>query len=78
MELLIELRLSSLESEPAIREIIETLNMRQLDRLKLMFSREYATKPVFSEEIMVGIRGNDFASFSRAVQILNSLMKKHN
>jgi len=78
LKLLSELGLSALDSELAIREKIESLNMRQLDRLKLMIGREASRKDIFSLEIALGVKNNDYASFSRAVLILIALMKKHN
>jgi hypothetical protein len=72
LKLLNELGLSYLGSTDELREKIETLNMRQLDRLKLMLLRMESADHVFSEEIRTGIKNNDFAGFAYAVHALNN------
>lgn len=53
-----------------LRERICTLNMRQLDRLKLMLQRIDAVDKLFSEEIRSGIRNNDLSMFAQALLVL--------
>ena len=70
-KLLQELGLLSLDSI-AVIDRIQTLNMRQLDRLKLMLVRVSVTNDVFSEEIREGIRGNEYQMFAKAVILLTA------
>lgn len=73
--LLIELGLFSLDSESSLEKRISELNMRQLDRLKLMFGRVDKVRNIFSEKTRVGIRKNELSAFAEAVQRLNGLLK---
>jgi hypothetical protein len=75
-ELLVELGLFSDDSTAAIEPKIYSLNMRQLDRLKMMFGRIDATGEVFPESTRSGIRANDFAAFAAAVRELYSLLNE--
>ncbi len=52
--------------------IIDSLRMRQLDRLKMMLSRLSQEEDLFSFEIKEGIRKNDLRIFSRAIFQLNN------
>jgi hypothetical protein len=70
LKLLEELGILTLGSESEIRDKIETLNMRQLDRLKLLLVRATATLDNVSDETKSGIRRNDYASFTQAIVIL--------
>ncbi len=74
-KLLGDLDLLSQDSKTSIEARINELNMRQLDRLKLMLGREDRRKNLFSELTRKGIRGNDFGCFAEAVLTLNSLLK---
>ncbi|HYB04880.1 MAG TPA: hypothetical protein VED17_10475 [Nitrososphaerales archaeon] len=74
-KLLGEFGLLSQDSKTFIEARINELNMRQLDRLKLMLGRVDQKKNLFSEQTRKGIRGNDFACFTEAVLTLNSLLK---
>jgi len=65
-------------SKSAIEARINELNMRQLDRLKLMFGRVDGKRQLFSEETRKGIRENDFGSFAEAVEIIHSLLEMRN
>jgi len=65
-------------SKSAIQARINELNMRQLDRLKLMFGRVDGKKQLFSEKTREGIRGNDFGSFAEAVVIIHSFLEMRN
>jgi len=68
-----ELGLSNLPSIDSIEARISEVNMRQLDRLKLMLGRVDAQNHIFSIRMRKGIRSNEFASFAGAVEMLNSL-----
>lgn len=72
LKLLEELGLSNLESSHLIKEKISTLNMRQLDRLKLTLVRVSASNPAYSEDTKAGIRRNDYEAFADAVLVLSS------
>ena len=74
-KLLGELGLLSRDSKMAVENRINELNMRQLDRLKLMLERTYKRKDLFSERTRIGIRGNELGSFAEAVLALKSLLK---
>jgi hypothetical protein len=70
-----ELGLHPQDSKTSIETRINELNMRQLDRLKLMLGRVDQRKNLFSEQTRKGIQGNDFSCFAEAVLTLNSLLK---
>ena len=72
LKLLDELGLTHLESSDAVKERISTLNMRQLDRLKLTLVRVSANNPAYSEETKAGIRRNDYGALADAALILAS------
>jgi hypothetical protein len=74
-KLLDELGLLPQDSKTSIETRINELNMRQLDRLKLMFGRVDQRSNLFSEQTRNGIRGNDFDCFAEAVLTLNALLK---
>jgi hypothetical protein len=73
--LLIELGLFYQDSEFSVENRVRELNMRQLDRLKMMFGRIDAAHTIFSDKERNGIRNNDLAEFAEAVQTLNALLK---
>jgi len=72
-KLLVELGLFSLNSGSSLEKRISELNMRQLDRLKLMFGRVDMKKSIFSEKTRIGIRNNEFSAYAEAVRMLNNL-----
>ncbi len=77
-QLLSELGLVTLDSDE-IEQKVGNLNMRQLDRLKLMFERISKKEDVFSEKTKQGIKNNDLKAFAEAVISLErAQMKKHN
>ena len=49
---------------------VSVLNMRQLDKLKLMFLRIQSEESVFSESTLSGIMGNQLSSFTEALLTL--------
>jgi hypothetical protein len=73
--LLTELGLFHLDSVESIENRVQELNMRQLDRLKMMLKRMEEDEPLFSEEVRKGVRDNDYASFAEAVRVLKSSTK---
>ena len=76
--LLKELGLSSTDSA-RVEQKITNLNMRQLDRLKVMLGRIDEKGGLFTQSILLGIKNNDLKSFTDAVLILaQRQMKKHN
>ena len=78
-QLLNELGLDPLDSVVAIEQKIRNLNMRQLDRLKLMFERVGKKEDIFSHDTKYGIKNNDLKAFAEAASILARIqMKKHN
>ncbi len=74
-KLLGELGLLSQTSKSSVEARINELNMRQLDRLKLMFGRVEQRIDLFSDATRNGIRGNDFGSFADAVLAVKSILK---
>jgi hypothetical protein len=73
-KLLSELGLFSQDSVLSIEEKIRNLNMRQLDKLKLMFGRAGKGGALFTEKTRTGIKNNDFGAFADAVHTLNSIL----
>ena len=63
-KLLAELGLSECVSISACREKMETLGMRQLDRLKMMFQRLSSSTGV---EVADGVRKNDLEAFASLI-----------
>jgi hypothetical protein len=74
-KLLGELGLLSQDSKISLENRVNELNMRQLDRLKLMLERADKRKDLFSERTRTGIRGNDLSCFAEAVLALNEFLK---
>jgi len=69
-ELIEELGLNKCGSVRSMEKKMAQLNMRQLDRLKLMFQRISKQESRFSELTEIGIRNNDLRSFSEALILL--------
>ncbi|HXQ91390.1 MAG TPA: hypothetical protein VN739_00180 [Nitrososphaerales archaeon] len=79
IKLLNELGLDPSDSVVTIEQKIGNLNMRQLDRLKLMLDKITKERDIFSKNTKNGIRNNDLKAFAEAVVILARVqMKKHN
>jgi len=79
LKLLNELGLDPSDSMVTIEQKIGNLNMRQLDRLKLMFDKVSREDEIFSKNTKNGIKNNDLEAFAEAVVILaRTQMKKHN
>lgn len=74
-KLLQELGLFDGNSVSSIEDRVNNLNMRQLDRLKLMLIRSDKGKNIFSDEIRLGIRNNNFRAFAEAVKELSIRLK---
>ncbi len=79
-KLLMELGLLYPDSTALVQNRVRELNMRQLDRLKMMLGRVDRNKDVFSEKTREGVKQNDFSAFAVAVITLNTLLanEKHN
>jgi hypothetical protein len=78
-QLLNELGFSPSDSLDETDRKVANLNMRQLDRLKLMFERISKREDIFSQNAKNGIKNNDLRAFAEAVIILTrAQMKKHN
>jgi len=73
--LLVELGLYYQDSIDSLLIRVHELNMRQLDRLKMMLLRAEWINAHFTEKTMQGIKNNDLASFSEAVEVLKSSLK---
>jgi hypothetical protein len=79
LKLLNELGLDPSDSIVTIEQKIGNLNMRQLDRLKLMFDKVSREDEIFSKNTKHGIKNNDLKAFAEAVVTLaRTQMKKHN
>jgi hypothetical protein len=79
LNLLHELGLEVFDSHSALEEKIRGLNMRQLDRLKLMLRRVEKNGRIFPVATTRGIENNEFGTFAEAVLILKAILrKKHN
>jgi len=74
-KLLIELGLFSLDSVPAIKGKIYQLNMRQMDRLKMMLQRLDSEENALSAETKLGIKNNDFQAFAEVIVALSTRLK---
>ncbi len=72
LELLQELGLKECNDLDTCEKVIDTLRMRQLDKLKMALSRIAKTDSIFSPEVTEGIRRNDLRMFARAVHTLTS------
>lgn len=69
-----ELGLAECVSLVSCEKVIDSLRMRQLDRLKMVLSRmSREEESPFSPKIEEGIRKNDPKMFARAVFVLNGL-----
>jgi hypothetical protein len=74
-KLLIELGLFSLDSASVIEGKIYQLNMRQMDRLKMMLQRLDGNKVAFTEKTKIAIKNNDFGAFAEAIITLNTRLR---
>ena len=72
LELFQELGLKECEDSSACEKVIDTLRMRQLDKLKMILSRIAKEDSIFSPEVIEGIRKNDLRMFASAVHLLTS------
>ena len=72
LELFQELGLKECEDSSACEKVIDTLRMRQLDKLKMILSRIAKEDSIFSPEVTEGIRKNDLQMFASAVHTLTS------
>ncbi len=68
--LLAELELSPAMSESEVESRVAVLNMRQLDRLKLMFLRIQSDETAFSESTLKGIMYNELSAYGEALLTL--------
>ena len=66
-KLIEELVLSPTMTVLEVDSRVAVLNMRQLDRLKLMFLRIQSEENVFSEFALSGIMSNQLSSFTEAL-----------
>ena len=66
-----ELGLKECNVLDACEKIVESLRLRQLDKLKIVLSRIAKEDSVFSPELKEGIRKNDLRAFARAILMLN-------
>ena len=77
LELFQELGLKDCENSSACEKVIDTLRLRQLDKLKIVLSRIAKEDSIFSPEVTEGIRKNDLRMFASAVHALtNELTRK--
>ena len=76
LKLLQELGLLGCASLDTCNETINSLRLRQLDKLKLILSRISNEKSLFSPEVTEGIRKNDLKMFARAIIALNVYVGK--
>jgi hypothetical protein len=72
LELLGVLGLKNCRDLDVCEKIMNSLRMRDLDRLKMIFSRIAKEDSIFSPEIEEGIRKNNLLSFAKAILLLNN------
>lgn len=72
VELLKELGLSECTSLDSCNTIMDSLRMRQLDKLKMVLSRLVRETSLFTPELAQGIMKNDLKMFASAVLVLNN------
>lgn len=71
LKLLDELGLGKCGDLESCHDVIMSLRLRQLDKLKIMLSRIVKENSPFSQDVVDGIRKNDLTIFARAVVVLN-------
>jgi hypothetical protein len=71
LKLLEELGLKGVIAIDSCDKILDSMRMRQLDKLKMVLAR-LVKEGHFTGEIAEGIRKNDVRMFARAVHVLNN------
>ncbi len=58
------------------RKKIDGMNMRQLDRIKMLLLRNLHLCGKYSESLNVGILRNDLDAFSKAISLLSNFIER--